>query len=575
MKWTVGTKIASAFGLVVIAMAIIGVSSYGAINRQNADVHWQIHSNHVVSQLQEVLFQLTNAETGQRGYVITGNESFLEPYNNSVSTINTMLESLLKDIADNPEQVPRGETLSQLVKRKMAHVAEVIALRREKGFGAAAKAVLTDQGKTEMDDIRALVAQMSAAETTLLDQRTAATQASTAGTRIIVVGGISLASLLLIVFGVFLTLNLARPLRTLAKTAARIALGDLTMLVDGGRRQDEVGVLFQRFSQMSQALQSLAQVAQKIAEGDLTVKVQPLSNADVLGNSFARMIENLRTLTNDIADSVSLIVSSASEIVATTVQIATSSAETATAINETTTTVDEVKQAAQLSSEKARTVTDSAQHVVEISQNGLKAVEETGEAMSQIRNQMTSIAHTIAGLSEQSQAIAEIIVSVADLADQSNLLAVNAAIEAARAGEAGKGFTVVAQEIKALADQSKQATTQVRALLNEIQRATGAAVSAAEQGTKVVELGVHQAAQTGDAIQLLAESCEGSAQSSFQIAASSQQQVVGVDQISTAMKNINQASMETAAGMRQSEVAAQNLNDLGRRLQILVSQFKL
>src|SRR4028119_1286641 len=107
--------------------------------------------------------------------------------------------------------------------------------------------------------------------------------------------------------------------------------------------------------------------------------------------------------------------------------------------------------------------------------------------MQRIREQMEAIGESMMRLSEQSQAIGAIIATVDDLAQQSNLLAVNAAIEAAKAGEQGKGFAVVAQEVKSLADQSKQATTQVRTILNDIQKATGAAVMATEQGSKAVE----------------------------------------------------------------------------------------
>jgi len=186
--------------------------------------------------------------------------------------------------------------------------------------------------------------------------------------------------------------------------------------------------------------------------------------------------------------------------------------------------------------------------------------------MNRIREQMDSIALTIVRLSEQSQSIGGIIASVTEIADQSNLLAVNAAIEAAKAGEQGKGFAVVAQEIKNLAGQSKQATLQVRNILNDVQKATGAAVMATEQGSKAVETGVKQSAQAGEAILLLAESINEAVQATTQILASSQQQVVGMDQIGVAMQNINQAGTETAVSMVQSEKSAKNLMSWDRSL---------
>ena len=342
---------------------------------------------------------------------------------------------------------------------------------------------------------------------------------------------------LALAIAVFLTLSITRPLKISAYASNMIASKDLTINLSAYKeRGDELGAMMQ---------------------------------------SFGRMVETLREQIQGILDGVNMLASSSSEIMAATTQVASGTAETATAISETTTTVEEIRQAAQLSSQKAKNVSDSAQRVAQVTQTGQKAVEETAAVMRHIRDQMESIAQTIVRLSEQSQSIGGIIASVTDIADQSNLLAVNAAIEAAKAGEQGRGFAVVAQEIKSLAEQSKQATAQVRGILNDVQKATSAAVMATEQGSKAVEAGVKQSVQAGEAILALAESSGEAVQAAVQIVASSQQQVVGMDQIGTAMENINQAGAETAASMRQSEVAAQNLHELGQKLKQLVEQYKI
>jgi methyl-accepting chemotaxis protein len=373
---------------------------------------------------------------------------------------------------------------------------------------------------------------------------------------------------------VFLNQTIAKPLREITGMAELIAAGDLSVVLAGDKRQDEIGLLTQSFSLMTQSLRHMAEIAAQIAASDLRVDIKPRSEKDLLANSFGRMVENLRRTTKDISEAINLLGSSASEILASTTQVASGTAETATAISETTTTVEEVRQAGQLSSRKAQNVSDIANRVAQVSRDGQKAVGETAAGMRNIRDQMDSIVATIVRLSEQSQSIGGIIASVSDLADQSNLLSVNAAIEAARAGEQGKAFAVVAQEIRSLAEQSKQATAQVREILGDVQKATSAAVMATEQGSKAVEAGVKQSAQTGEAIRVLAEGIGEAAQASTQIAASSQQQVVGMDQIGTAMENINQAGAETAASMRQMETAATNLHELGEKLKGLVEQYK-
>lgn len=288
-----------------------------------------------------------------------------------------------------------------------------------------------------------------------------------------------------------------------------------------------------------------------------------------------RAEESLRRVMQEVQESVNILAPASTEILSTTTQVASSVTETAVAVSETMTTVEEVKQTAQVSSQKAHYVAETAQKTAQASGDGKKSVEESIELMNRIREQMESIAESIVRLSEQSQTIGEIISTVNDLAAQSNLLAVNAAIEAARAGEQGKGFGVVAQEIRSLAEQSKQATAQVRGILGDIQKATAAAVLATEQGSKAVEVGVKQSLQAGESIRVLAESIAEAARAATQIVASSQQQLVGMEQIITAMNNIKGASEQNVTGTKQTETAAQNLHDLGQKLKRLVDQYKV
>lgn len=357
----------------------------------------------------------------------------------------------------------------------------------------------------------------------------------TALTTMFILGTLSIVISVVIV--IILTLGISMPLSLSVNAANRIASGDLTVdLSSAGKRDDEIGVMIQ---------------------------------------AFIKMIKTLRDQMQGIKEGVNTLASSSSEILASTTQIAAGTAETATSINETTATVEEVRQAAQLSSEKAKNVSDSAQNTVQVTKTGQKAVEGTISGMNHIREQMESIANTIVGLSEQSQLIGGIIASVNDIADQSNLLAVNAAIEASKAGELGKGFTVVAQEIKSLAEQSKKATAQVRNILSDIQKATTAAVMATEQGSNAVEAGVRQSMEAGESIRVLAESSNEALQATTQIAASSQQQVVGMDQIGLAMENINQAGTENAISMKQAETTAKDLHELGLKLKQIVEQYKI
>jgi methyl-accepting chemotaxis protein len=364
-------------------------------------------------------------------------------------------------------------------------------------------------------------------------------------------------------------------MRSLSLAADRITVGDLSATVDVGDRQDEVGALANSFQRMTQSLRSMAGVAEKIAGGDLRASLQPQSANDVLGHAFTKMLSNLRAQIGGMAEGATVLGSAATEIVASTAQFASSASESAAAVSETTTTVEEIRQTAQMASQKARAVSDTAQKAVLVSNGGRKSTEEAAIGMGRIRAQMDLIGESMMRLSEQTQAIGQIIATVEDLAAQSNLLAVNAAIEAAKAGEQGKGFSVVAQEVKSLAEQSRGATGRVRAILSDIQKATTAAVMATEQGSKAVDAGNRQTELAGEAIQALAGNVTEAAQAATQIAASSQQQLVGMDQVAGAMENIKQASTQNVASARQLENAARNLSDLGNRLKSLVENYSV
>ena len=317
---------------------------------------------------------------------------------------------------------------------------------------------------------------------------------------------------------------------------------------------------------------------ERVGAGDLTARLSLNGSDDALatlGLNLNSMVESLGELTSQIRKATANIAASATEIMSATSQQATRAAEQSAAISQTSTTIDEVKTIVDQSYGKAQAVAEQARHTRDVSQAGQQAVSNTMESMDQINRKVEGIAENILALSEQTQQIGEIIATVNDIAAQSNLLALNASVEAARAGEHGKGFAVVAIEVRNLAEQSKQATAQVKAILNEIQRATNATVMATEEGTKGVDAGVHLTSQAGETIRQLATSIAESANAAQQIVASAQQQTTGIEQIALAAENINQATIQNLASTRQAEGAAQDLSGVARELEALISRYTL
>ena len=329
---------------------------------------------------------------------------------------------------------------------------------------------------------------------------------------------------------------------------------------------------------VSKPIRKMAEQASSISEGNLTVDVTIEKRKDEIGEltrAFHSMVDNLRQQTVEILDGVNILMSASAEISSTTSELAASASETSSAVSETMTTVEELKQTANLSSDKARSVSERSQTAFQIAQSGKKATEETINRMSHIKGQMESIGETVVRLSEQSLSIEEIISAVKDLAEQSKLLAVNASIEAARAGEQGKGFAVVAQEIKILADQSRQATDQVRTILEDIRGSISAVVMATEQGNRAVDAGSRQSQEAGSAIEEVTKSVHDAAQALTVVVASGEQQSIGVEQVSGAMGSIDQAMRQNVEGTRQLETAARNLEQLGQRLKDFVNRFRV
>jgi methyl-accepting chemotaxis protein len=292
--------------------------------------------------------------------------------------------------------------------------------------------------------------------------------------------------------------------------------------------------------------------------------------AGAIALSIALSVRISRKIAGQLRTAIARTSTAAAEMLAISSQVAAGAAQTAASTNETTATVEEVKQTAMLTHEKASQVAESSQNVAEVAEAGRTTVEETISGIDRMQNQMGVVSQTINQLSDQTQAVGEIIATVNDLAEQSNLLSVNASIEAAKAGEHGKGFTVVAQEVKNLAEQSKQAVAQVRTILTEIQKAGRLAVQAADQSIESIEAGKHQSLKSGDAIQMLAQTATEAAQSAVQISASSRQQLVGMEQISHAMDAINEASNQSVSGTRQVEHEAQQLQELAVSLKRLL-----
>jgi methyl-accepting chemotaxis protein len=209
-----------------------------------------------------------------------------------------------------------------------------------------------------------------------------------------------------------------------------------------------------------------------------------------------------------------------------------------------------------------------------IAQEGGRVVAETIEGMGRISIVVLKSAATVHALGKSSDQIGEIIQVIDDIADQTNLLALNAAIEAARAGEQGRGFAVVADEVRKLAERTSKATKEIALMIKQIQNDTNEAVLSMEEGTKEVERGKELADQAGEALREIIEGSEKVVDVITQVAAASEEQSSAAELISRSIEAISNVTSESATGISEIAKTSENLNRLTANLQHLISKFK-
>ncbi|HEY9725526.1 MAG TPA: methyl-accepting chemotaxis protein [Chroococcales cyanobacterium] len=267
---------------------------------------------------------------------------------------------------------------------------------------------------------------------------------------------------------------------------------------------------------------------------------------------------------------INTLASSSTQISATIEQQERIASQQAASVNETTTTMDELEASCRQAAEQAKAAVTAAQQALGLTQGGTQTVEETLEGMFTLEKKVGAIAEQILYLSEQAEQIGSISQLVSDLANKTNLLAFNSSVEAIRAGEHGKGFSVVANEIRKLADQSEKSAEKIGALVSEIQSAINSTVMVTDEGTKTVAAGVQTAQKTNQAFAGVADAVNKVVLNNQQISLNLKQQVDAMQQVVEAMETINKGAKETASGIGQTKIGTSQLNDAALVLKRIV-----
>jgi methyl-accepting chemotaxis protein len=592
---TIRSKMILALVVPLVVLLPVAVVTLAATNSSRHTSLAAERSADILQGGQRLLLAAVDSETGIRGFVITHDDVFLEPYNAGRTNFDAEAARLRTALADDPPQAARVEKMVAVELQWRSQVAEPeIAAVRANSSDAAVSRVHSGQGKVLKDQVRAADADLVTAERAVFDRRIAATDRAANRARVAAIVGPSLVGLLLLGLVLALARNIAGRLADVSNGAGALAAGDLARRV-GETGQDEIAHLARSFNAMAVRLEESARAetlrrealqaavercsafTAKVAAGDLTVRISPDGDGDLnrLYENLNGMVSDLGTISSAMRSRATEIGQASSGVLAAVSQHASTANQQSAVIAEIATTVSEVRMTAEQTASKAAEVSTLAQGSARAGDDGLDAVRSIVDGMAEIRATLDTLATNILDLSERAQQITEIIATVTDLADQSNLLALNASIEAAKAGEQGRGFAVVAAEVRNLADQSKDATSAVRTILGEIQRATNAVVLATEAGARSAEQRSGQAEHAGEVIAELTAVVHQAAQAVQVISVSAHEQSVGMDQIAVAMNEIRDASSSYAEGSEALQRSASDLDAVASALRDQASRYRV
>lgn len=321
----------------------------------------------------------------------------------------------------------------------------------------------------------------------------------------------------------------------------------------------------------------LSKAMEVIASGDISKKVRIFANDELgaVGVSINSMLDSLNAMIASIQSASLKIASASHQIQSSSEQMATGAEEVAAQTGTVATAGEEMAATATEIAGNCLAAADGANQASSTASNGAAVVQETISVMNRIANRVRETAQTVENLGARGDQIGEIIATIEDIADQTNLLALNAAIEAARAGEQGRGFAVVADEVRALAERTTTATKEIGAMIKAIQRDTGEAVSSMNKGVDEVEQGTREASRSGEALEGILTQIGSLSMQIGQIATAAEQQTATTSEISNNIHQITDVVHQTAQGTQESAAAATQLEGLAEELQRLVGRFTL
>ncbi|MYN05294.1 HAMP domain-containing protein [Pseudoduganella sp. DS3] len=597
---SVKNKLYLGFGTIVAIILLLLILAYNNFNRLSEANAWDKHTADVLLELASVSSTSLEVQNDVRGYLLTGDETYLASKQEHYEEMKQHLEKALRLTNDNPRQQERLKRAQAiLLNWGDVLIQRQVDLRKElRDTKGAADAVGQSSALKEAVQVRRrgrdLLDETANEERSLQAERLANSKKlqETQG-NLFAVGGAAVVVLSLLV-SILLARAILGPLASLTSILARLGAGELSARVAVTTR-DEMGQLGEDVNKMAQQLQdgtarelaqtndlrakvdALLETVSRAAGGDLTGKITVGGDDAIgqLGDGLRRMFDNLRQLLNNVQKAGIQVTTSATEIAASAKQ------QEATGVEQAQTSVEVLSTTKEISSntsqllktmEDATAVADYTTSATSEAQGNLRRMDQT---MQNMVNATDSINAKLAALSEKASNINSVLTTITKVADQTNILSLNAAIEAEKAGEAGRGFSVVATEIRRLADQTSVSTWDIEQMLKEMQSAVSASVMGMDKFSEEIRRSVGEVRQVTDQLSGVMDQVQKLAPQFDAVLQGMQAQAVGAQQITETMMQLNDATQQTVESLKATSEAVHQLQYAAGDLQTSVATFSV
>ncbi len=533
-KLTIKQMLWLGFGTIFLLILMINLVAQSSKNTLTEALDKVAFTYKIQEDLEKLDTLLLEAETGQRGFLYTGQEKFLEPYNKANIKMSAQLSELKINIT-NRKQLEKLSEIEGIIKQRIDYLSKTVSLKKSGKETEVKEMVSAGIGLQIMNDLRSKISEMKQAEDrSLVETRDLVTQAK------------RLSNIL-----------------TWSGNLVIVGIGTLISLLITGT--------------ISRSLATAVEVAEQVSTGNLTTNVEVNSNHEIgkLLGSFQNMTRSLNTLIRQVQKSSIQVMSSTTEIADSGQQLETTVTEQVISINQVLATT---KQIAATSKKLMRTieeVTYTSKGTASAAEGGQQNLNHMEDRMVQLVGATSSISDKLSAISDKASNISSIITTITKVADQTNLLSLNAAIEAEKAGAYGMGFTIVAREIRRLADQTAVSTLDIAKMVKEMQAAVSEGVMEMNKFTEEVSNSVEDVQSVSWQLTEIIEQVREITPRFASVNQGMEAQSDGAEQITEVMLHLSHTGSQTADALREINCAIAQLNETAQDLRQEISQFKL